>query len=86
MYDRRACSILLWILIGVTISSVVMQHIQFARMIKHLNENNSIQMKEAVVMMFDEDEVLPGPYNLLDDAGMHSNAMDRPTKECTLGI
>jgi hypothetical protein len=32
-----------------------------------------------------EGEVLPGIYNLLEDAKRHSNALDRPTKECTQG-
>ncbi len=33
----------------------------------------------------EDDQPLPGPYNLLEDAYMHSNALVRPTKECTLG-
>ena len=35
--------------------------------------------------MSDDDEPLPGRYNLLDDSLLHSNALSRPTKECTLG-
>lgn len=32
-----------------------------------------------------DDSILPGLYNLLTDSLHHSNALIRPTKECTLG-
>jgi hypothetical protein len=85
MFGQRACSVFLWILMGLAILTVVIQYIQFARISIHLYENTTIQVKKAEVMNFDEDDVLPGPYNLLSDAGVHSNALNRPTKECTLG-
>ena len=36
--------------------------------------------------LYDDDyKSLPEPYNLVKGSGKHSNAMARPTKECTLG-
>jgi hypothetical protein len=49
-------------------------------------DQKTTRLNETDAILLVEDEVLPGPYNLLEDALLHSNALDRPTKDCTLGI
>ena len=37
------------------------------------------------VLSNDDDQFLPGPYNLLEDADLYNNAFYRPTKQFSLG-
>ena len=51
----------------------------------HMFSSTTVSNIPDDAAMSDDDEPLPGRYNLLDDSLLHSNALSRPTKECTLG-
>lgn len=101
MFHRWINVVSPWFLIGTSITLLIVQQyqlsfIKFQAMQVAADFKNFLTQTSSPSVRYSEtsltgnltddiEEPLPGPYNLLEDAEKYLYAMERPTKECTLG-
>ncbi len=94
MGNLRCCLLAQWIVVGICFLLILVQHFQLSLMrksqtiavpVSRQNQTTGETLTNDRSTFVEDDQTLPGPYNLLEDADIYSSALIRPTKECTLG-